>query len=201
MFVPNGDAAGFTDPSYHLPAFYELWSRWAKEDREFWRGAAKVSRDLFRKAAHPETGLFPDYSTFDGRPKRAPWDPSSTADRFQSDAFRVGGNVAMDWLWFGADPWQVEQSNRMLTFFAAQKPRYVSNYTLDGKPQVDYQSGGLVAMNAVAAMAATSKEAPAFVKALWDAPVPSGKWRYYDGMLHLFGLLHASGRYRVWAPK
>src|SRR5258708_17859751 len=28
-FVPQGPGANFTDPSYHLPHFYELWARWA----------------------------------------------------------------------------------------------------------------------------------------------------------------------------
>jgi oligosaccharide reducing-end xylanase len=201
VFVPNPGASTFTDPSYHLPAFYELWSRWAKEDQAFWRDAAATSRRFFRRAVHPKTGLAPDYSTFDGKPLKAPWDPNSKADNFQFDAFRVGGNIAMDYAWFGADPWQVEQSNRMLEFFAAQRPRYVANYTVDGKPLVDFTSTGLVAMNAVAALASTSKVAPDFVRALWDAPIPSGQWRYYDGMLYMFGLLHASGRYRIWTPK
>ena len=202
VFVPNGDAASFTDPSYHLPAFYELWARWGpKRDRSFWREAAGVSRRFFRKAAHPKTGLTPDYSTFEGKPKKAPWDPNNRSDNFLFDAFRTGGNIGMDYAWFGVDPWQVEQSNRMLEFFAAQKPRYVSNYSVDGKPLVDFQSTGLVAMNAVATLASTSKVAPDFVKALWDAPVPTGQWRYYDGLLYMFGLLHASGNYRIWMPK
>ena len=202
VFVPNGDAAKFTDPSYHLPGFYELWSRWGpKADRAFWKDAAITSRRFFRAAANPMTGLFPDYSTFEGKPTKAPWNPASTNDTFGSDAFRVGGNIAMDWLWFGVDPWQVEQSNRMLEWLAAQKPSYVSGYTVEGKPTVNYKAGGHVAMNAVAAMASTSPVASSYIQALWDAPIPSGQWRYYDGMLYLFGLLHASGNYRVWTPK
>lgn len=201
-FVPNGDAAKFTDPSYHLPAFYELWARWGpKEDRTFWREAAATSRKFFHAAAHPVTGLYPDYATFEGKPTKAPWNPGGTNDNFGSDAFRVGGNIAMDWLWFGADPWQVEQSNRMLDWLAAQKPKYLSGYTVDGKPTVDYQAGGHVAMNAVAAMAATTPAAKSYIQALWDMPIPNGQWRYYDGMLYLFGLLHASGNYRIWTPK
>ena len=36
LFVPGGDRNNFSDPSYHLPAFYELWSRWGPvEDRPF----------------------------------------------------------------------------------------------------------------------------------------------------------------------
>ena len=201
VFVPSGDAARFTDPSYHLPAFYELWSRWAKEDRPFWREAAERSRALLQKAADPSTGLHPDYSSFDGKPMKAPWDPRSPHDEFSSDAFRVAGNVAMDWLWFAGAPWESAQEKRMLAFLAAQRPKYVSGYTLAGKPTVDYQSTGHVAMNAVAAMASPSPGAKAFIQALWDAPIPSGKWRYYDGMLYLFGLLHASGGYRIWTPK
>ena len=200
VFVPNGDAAKFTDPSYHLPAFYELWSRWAKEDRPFWRDAAKASRKLFRDAAHPKTGLFPDYSGFDGRPITPAWEPNSTHDRFGFDAFRVGANVATDWNWFGADPWQVEQSDRMLRFFDAH-PEYVAQYTLDGKPTVDYRSTGLMAMNAVVASASRSSTAPGYVRALWEAPIPSGQWRYYDGMLYTMALLHTSGRFRIWTPR
>ena len=40
-----------------------------------------------------------------------------------------------------------------------------------------------------------------FVEALWNTPVPSGQWRYYDGMLYLLGLLHCSGEFRIWTPR
>ena len=201
VFVPGGAAATFTDPSYGLPAFYELWARWAKEDRAFWRDAAGRSRVFFHKAVDPTTGLAPDYASFAGKPMRAPWSPQGIGDTFGSDAFRVGGNLAMDHAWFGADPWQTMQSDRMLGFFASRRPNYVSGYTVDGKPLVPYKSTGLVAMNAVAALAASPRVGLPFVRALWDAPVPSGQWRYYDGLLYLFGLLHASGQYRVWTPR
>lgn len=201
VFVPNGDAATFTDASYHLPAFYELWARWAKEDRAFWREAASVSRAYFKKHCHPVTGLASDYASFEGKPMKPPWTSTNNSDNFQFDAFRVAGNIGMDWAWFGADPWQVEQNNRLLEFFAAQKPRYVSTYTVDGKPLVDFQSTGLVAMNAAGTLASTSPASAGFVRALWDAPVPSGQWRYYDGLLYLFGLMHCGGQYRIWKPK
>ena len=201
VFVPGGSAATFTDPSYHLPAFYELWSRWAKKDRAFWKSAAVTSRKYFQRAAHPKTGLTPDYSEFDGTPKKAPWDPNNRSDNFLFDAVRVGGNIAMDHAWFNADPWQVTQTNRMLEFFDAQKPTYVGSYSVDGKPLVDYTPTGLRAMNGASALASTSPVAKQFVRELWDAGIPSGQWRYYDGMLYMFGLLHASGQYRIWAPK
>jgi oligosaccharide reducing-end xylanase len=39
------------------------------------------------------------------------------------------------------------------------------------------------------------------VDALWNAPVPEGYSRYYDGMLYMMSLLHASGQFRIWSPK
>ena len=68
VFVPSGRNATFTDPSYHLPAFYELWARWADKDNDFWQEAAQVSRAFWKTTAHPETGLMPDYAEFDGTP-------------------------------------------------------------------------------------------------------------------------------------
>jgi oligosaccharide reducing-end xylanase len=55
-------------------------------------------------------------------------------------------------------------------------------------------------MNAVAALIATTDCAPKFVQALWDAPIPSGKWRYYDGLLYTLALLHVSGNFRIYPP-
>ncbi|MCX8063500.1 MAG: glycosyl hydrolase family 8, partial [Anaerolineales bacterium] len=55
VFVPSGRYATFTNPSYHLPFYYELWARWATQDNDFWYEAAQASRSFFHKAAHPQT--------------------------------------------------------------------------------------------------------------------------------------------------
>ena len=195
-FVTNGD---HTDPSYHLPAFYELWAKWGPEaDRAFWAEAAQVSRDHFVKAAHPETALTPDFSNFDGSPKPVSWDGKTV--NFRYDAWRTAMNWAVDYAWWAKDVRQVELSNRLLRFFASQGPRYGSNYELVGKATNTDHSEGLIATNAVAALAASEPVARAFVEELYALPVPSGKWRYYDGMLFMFGLLHTSGHFRIYAP-
>jgi oligosaccharide reducing-end xylanase len=196
VFVPSGCNATFTDPSYHLPAYYELWARWANKDNQFWAEAAQASRQFFKKAAHPTTGLMPDYAEFDGSP---------TADDyhkdFRFDAFRVGANVAVDYAWFAADPWAVEQSNRLLEFFYAQGINsYVNQYTLDGQPLSADRSPGLIAMNAVVALAANTDNRAEFVSELWELSPPSGKWRYYDGLLYMLALLHLSGNFQIYAP-
>jgi oligosaccharide reducing-end xylanase len=196
VFVPSGRNATFTDPSYHLPAFYELWTRWADKDNDFWKEAAQVSREFWKTAAHPATGLMPDYAEFDGTPNSDP-----THKDFRFDAFRVASNVALDWTWFAADPWQVEQSNRLLDFFRSQgMDKYVNQYSIDGKPLSSERSSGLIAMNAVAGLAADPEKSKDFVQALWDLEIPSGQWRYYDGLLYFLSLLQTSGNYRIYTP-
>jgi oligosaccharide reducing-end xylanase len=197
VFVPNAWGAAFTDPSYHLPAYYELWARWAEKDNQFWLEAAQASRAFFRLAANPQTGLMPDYARFDGAPAT-----SDDHKDFRFDAWRTLSNVAVDYAWFGADPWQVEQSNRVLTFLASQgMDSYPNQYSLDGKALSNDHSTGLVAMAAVAALAADQEIGKPFVQALWDTKIPSGQWRYYDGMLYMLALLHVSANFRICEPK
>ena len=198
VFVPHAPGNTFSDPSYHLPAFYELWARWATDpaDRTFLAEAAQVSRRHFHAAAHPVTGLMPDYSNFDGTPY-----PRWSHQHFLFDAYRTIGNVALDYSWFGCDPWQVEQSNRVLAFLASQGPNCANNFTLDGKPLTKKFSPGLFAMAAVGGLAATTPDAKLFVQRLWDMPVPSGEERYYDGLLYFLSLLQVGGRYQIHGPQ
>lgn len=54
-FIPETE---WTDPSYHLPHFYEVFAQRADEaDRPFWREAAAASRRYLVTACHPETGI------------------------------------------------------------------------------------------------------------------------------------------------
>lgn len=196
VFVPVIGACEFTDPSYQVPHYYELWARWGARDNEFWKEAAAASRRLLRNAADPETGLSPDYSHFDGRPVHS-W-PGGHSD-FRFDAWRVAMNIAMDHEWFREDAWQVEECNRLLKFFASQG-KYGNQYTLSGTQLGKDHSTGLVAMNAVAALASTNADRKTFVEELWNVPVPSGFYRYYDGMLYMLGLLQVSGNFRIYSP-
>jgi oligosaccharide reducing-end xylanase len=195
VFVPKiGRDSSFTDPSYHLPAYYELWALWAERDNEFWEQAAQTSREYFKKAAHPQTGLMPDYANFDG----TPYDSADHED-FRFDAWRTLSNVAVDYAWFAADPWQVEQSNRVLDFLSSQGINsYPNQFTLNGEPLSNDHSTGLVSMAAVAALAVDPTKGEPFVQELWDTNVPTGKWRYYDGMLYMLGLLHVSGNFNIY---
>ena len=197
-FVPAMRANTFTDPSYQVPHFYELWARWAIRDNRFWCHVATASRRLLKQAADRKTGLSPDYSKFDGKPI-SPWRGGHADFRF--DAWRVAMNVAVDWEWFQKDAWEVTQSNRLLDFFHSQGiGKYGNQYSLTGKQLGSDHSTGLVAMNAVAGLASTSNKRKEFIEELWNTPVPTGHYRYYDGMLYLLALLHISGNFRIYDP-
>jgi len=195
VFVPRGRDATYTDPSYHLPHYYELWADWAERDNDFWAEAAQTSRDFFPKAAHPETGLMPDYAHFDGSPREG-----NEHEDFRFDAWRTLAHVAMDYVWFAADPWQAEQSTRVLQFLRSQGELYPNQYTLDGQPLSNGYSTGLGAMAATAALAADPEVGQPFLEDLWEMSIPTGKWRYYDGLLYFLGLLYTSGNFQIYTP-
>ena len=200
-FTPDVRNWNHTDPSYQLPAFYELWSRWGPvADRAFWKEAAESSRDFFQRAANPVTALAPDYANFDGTPWAAPW--NTNAANFQYDSWRTAMNWSVDWAWWAKDKRAQERSDRLQAFFESKGLNtYGNRFTLDGRQLGNDHVTGLVAMNAAASLAATDPRARQFVEALWNTPVPTGQWRYYDGMLYMLGLLHCSGEFRIWPPR
>jgi len=201
-FVPGAGANDFSDPSYHLPAFYELWSRWGpKEDRAFWAKAAQVSRHYFVECTNPATGLAPDYATFDGKPKATGF--NSMSANFSYDSWRTAANWSVDQFWWGKNPEARVLSDHIQNFLYTQGIHsFDDRYTLDGKPLSARHSTGMVATTAIASLAATDGPiAKAFVEELWKTPVPSGEQRYYDGLLYMMALLHASGEFRIWGPQ
>ena len=199
-FVPGVDRGDFTDPSYHVPAFYELWARWGPPaDRTFWAETATASRGFFPKTANPHTGLTPAYANFDGTPHGTRFPQSTT---FGYDSWRTASNWSVDWSWWRKASQEQQLSDRIQAFFISQGlSTYGDLYTLEGKQLSARHSTGLVATNAVASLAATNPHAKDFVKALWDSPVPAGQQRYYDGMLYLLSMLHCSGQFRIWSPR
>jgi oligosaccharide reducing-end xylanase len=201
LFSPSTERAQFTDPSYQLPAFYELWARWGPvADKDFWMQAATNSRNFFPRAANPVTGLAPDYANFDGSPVTNGWNHGAANFRF--DAFRTAGNWSVDWSWWAKDPRERELSDKLQTFFEAQgMETYGCVFTLDGKQLDPRHAQGLVAVNADASLAATdAPRAKKFVEALWNTATPDGRERYYEGLLYLMALLHCSGEFKIWNP-
>jgi len=200
VFVANSATNSFTDPSYHLPHFYDLWAAWADEDKDFWCRAAAASRAFLPTTVDDTTGLAPDYAQFDG----TAYGPTNAPEHanFQYDAFRVGANVGVDHLWFQRDPWQVAEADRLLGFFHSHGSGYASLWTLSGTALNSGHGAGLTGTNAALAIASSDANLRSeFLQALWNASAPTQTGsRYYDGLLYTLALLQVSGNFRVYHP-
>lgn len=214
-FTPDPFGGRFTDPSYHVPAFYEVWARWAEDGRsEFWRACARKSREYLHKSIHPVTGLNPDYNNYDGTllgSKRV------IGDAFRFDSWRVPMNIALDYSWACADrKWQQEYGNKIQNFFYSQGiDSFVDQYNVDGTTVTELlgaggykklrHSLGLVATTAAVSLVCTHDKSREFVVRLWNVkhvPYDDGYFdAYYDGLLRLFAFMHLSGNYRIIFPQ
>ncbi|MDR1783688.1 MAG: glycoside hydrolase [Dysgonamonadaceae bacterium] len=207
---------GYTDLSYHIPAFYEVWARWANDGHaDFWRECATESRKFFHKAVDPVTGLNPDQSEYDGTPRKSPWGGQLSDFRF--DSWRVPMNVALDFSWACADPkWQTEYGDKIQDFLYSQG-LYTFNdqFKLDGsKPDWILPAGGktklrhsvgLIATSAAVSLACDHPKSYEFIDHFWNTknvPYDDGYFdAYYDGLLQLFAFMHLSGNYQIIFPK
>ena len=186
-----------SDPSYHLPHFYDLFALKADEkDREFWRQAAEASRDYIVKSAHPVTGLSPEYADYDGKTVllfRKPW-------VYYSDAYRVAENIALDHIWFGMHPEEDDVLTRLQDFFAQQNLNDLRAYELDGTPQTEtaMHPTAILAVLGAASAASRSEHREKFLRIFADTPLRKGVRRYYDNCLYFFCLLMLTGNYRIF---
>ncbi|MDV6376296.1 glycosyl hydrolase family 8 [Deinococcus arenicola] len=205
VFVPDTTNNTFTDPSYHVPAFYDLFAQWAAgykdeaADRARWAKIATTSRTVqFPGAVHPETGLSANYTRFDGSPYKIYGDN----DQYGYDAWRVAMNWGMDAAWFGKQPQEKVWADRLQTFMEKEgMDKFANVYTREGVAQDEYHDSGHIAMVATAGLATSGPRSQKFTEALWNTEYITGQYRYYSGLLQFLGLLNASGEYKIYAPK
>lgn len=206
-FTPDGFGQRFTDPSYHIPAFYEVWAKWADDGRsDYWKECAEKSREFLHKAINEKTGLNADNCQYDGSEMQMPRFPGrpqqqqATTPRrfgnnnFRYDSWRVPMNMALDYEWSCADrEWQQKYGETIQKFFYSQGiDSYVDQYRVDGTlPEGDeiLQAGGFRKLRHSVGLAATlatasvmcshdiSKE---FVNALWNARHEPAEDGYFD---------------------
>ncbi len=208
LFVPGSD---FTDPSYHLPHFYELFALWAdEEDRPFFKEAARVSREYLAKACHPKTGMSAEYAEFDGQPmsRPLPW-TTDRHDWFFSDAYRTAANIGLDYEWFGIDEGQYEAPEKLLRFLDARWDDHPFEiYEVDGtslhEPALHPVGLQVTTTQGILAVLGRTKDdesiriAKKWLEAFFRMPLREGDRRYYDNCLYFFAFLALSGNYRIW---
>lgn len=213
-FVPDDNGYNWTDPSYHLPAFFEIWAEYANDGKEqFYRDCADTSRVFLHRTCHPQTGLTPDYAEFNGNPKMR----GRMGGSFRYDSWRVPMNIAMDYSWYAKDiKWQQEYAQRIQNFLYCKGIKtFEDQYNVDGSrpewilPAGGYQklrhSLGLVSTAASASIMGTQAKSWKFVDEVWNAklePYSDGYFDpYFDGLLYLFSVMHLSGNYRIITPE
>ena len=214
-FTPG---SGFTDPSYHIPAFYEVWARYAQDGRsEYWMQCAKAAREYLHRSVHPLTGLNPDYNNFDGSSLGSRGPLPGLGNAFRYDSWRVPMNIALDFSWSNADAeWQTEYGHKLQNFLYREGiDTFLDQYNVDGTMVTDTMEAGgykelrhtpgFIATAAALSLVCEHAKAREFVDRFWNNrhdPSPSGyKDAYYEGLLRLFAFMHLSGNYRVIEPE
>jgi oligosaccharide reducing-end xylanase len=197
VFVPFASSANFSDPSYHLPHYYHLFALWGPgTDAAEWNQARDRSRQYFLDATNDSTCLGPDYAEFNGAPNN-----TGGHGDFRFDAWRTVSNWSVDYAWFAASASEKSLSDCYQAFLQSKGiSSYANQWTLSGTALSSDHSAGMVAQAAVGSLAATNSRAWLFVDELWNLAIPTGQWRYYDGLLYMMSLLHVSGKFRIWKP-
>lgn len=89
--------------------------------------------------------------------------------------------------------------NRLLNFF--KRDNFTHEYfNVDGSESAGNYSTGMIGANAVGAFALSDKNlAKEYIRRLWDEPLPTGRFRYYSGMVYMMSMsmLHVSGNFRI----
>jgi endo-1,4-beta-D-glucanase Y len=209
-FTPDGYGQGFTDPSYHIPAFYEVWAKWADDGRSaLWNECAQKSREFLHKCTNEITGLNGDQCQYDGsemagfrfpgRPQgqqgEAPQAPPRNGNNnFRYDSWRVPMNITLDYEWSCADgEWQRQYGEKIQNFFYSQGiDTFLDQYRPDGSiPEGNEILGaggfrklrhsiGLVATTAAASLLCSHEKSREFVDQLWNAKHVPFEDGYFD---------------------
>ncbi|MBP5584104.1 MAG: InlB B-repeat-containing protein, partial [Bacteroidales bacterium] len=183
-----------------LPGFLELWARWSDSNKSFWVQTPAAARGLLRNACHSSSGLYPDYSSFNGQPYKPSWAGYNT-EKYQYDACRSAMNVGMDWNWFATDNQQPTMTERTLTFFKNDGCQH-AYFNWDGSGAEGYYNQAMQGSNGAAALAIQNNDALAkrFVENLWNTSTPTGLYRYYNGLVYFLGMLHTAGYFKIYKP-
>ena len=197
------NCSNFGDPSYDLPAFVELFSRWSESNNEKWESCLAPTRGHLEKSCHSSSGLFADYSEFNGQPTTGGF--SENSNKYMYDAMRCAMNVGMDYYLFGADKTtQNAMMTRLINHF--EKDGYShARFNWDGTGGSEQYTLGECGANAVGCFAlmddpANDEKVKTNLKKAWNGQLMTGQYRYYDGLVHYLAMLHLCGSFKIWKP-
>ena len=202
-----------TDPSYHIPAFYDYFSNNVtyQVDKTYWRQVATKSRTLLKNhftkvSGSPQWNLPTFLSRLDGSPVIGYIfnDQANPGQWYEFDAWRVIMNVGLDAHLMGAQAWHKSAVNKALGFLSYAKTNNSNNcyeqvYSYGGAQNKGCAGEGQKAANAVALLASTNAgQANEFFNEFWSLSQPTGDYRYYNGSLYMLAMLHVSGNFKFY---
>ncbi len=216
----NGSTVVTTNPSYHLPAFHQLFISFLPNSsypdaKAVYASIRDQSRYFLKKCLEQsEYRLPPDTSDEDGIGKN--W--GSDGKEFANDAWRVAMNITLDvdWngpKWYGktgnkGEEWLRDYAKKFCDFFESKntsgKRDYKDQWYTDGTPftKQDGHKIGLVAMNAMVScllpdyMETKHLQAKRYMRELWDYDITEEK-NYYNICLYTLAILWGAGEYNL----
>ena len=145
---PSLNASQISDPSYVLPAFYQLYaSVGPTADQSQWQAIASRARTVYFPRAlgqesspvndNAATALAPFLTALDGTGYdclSTEGEGSSSGHQTAGDGLRTPSNIGVDYMWWGdsTSTFNLHRSygNKILTYFANPKPYNNASYTL-----------------------------------------------------------------------
>ena len=203
-FQPTNGNNSWSDPSYSLPVFVDLFSRWSDTNKDKWTKATSATRDHLYKSSITKSGVFSDYNNFDGTPHSVSFNNDAT--KYMYDAMRCAMNFGMDYYLFGVDAKrETEMAKRIIDFFEKDGYKH-ARFNWDGSNPSESYTQGEKGANAVATYALMNEDGyeNAIKKNLemaWNEKFMTGQYRYYDGLVHYLAMLHLTGSFKIWKPK
>jgi oligosaccharide reducing-end xylanase len=210
-----GTSQDYTDPSYMLPAFLQMFANNATNSASFWTDATTAARSFLQSSTNAN-GLTPDYAEFSGSPVSCsahgavPNCGVADADTrdFRNDAPRTIMNMAQDYTWHNGGAFESTDANAYLTFFqpkrgAGTEPTYAPYWSVSTSTAVTpltYDNRALMASLGAACQAVDFSSSNGCVKAVQDiadrAYLDSSKsYRYYYNLLMALATFHAAGKF------
>lgn len=194
---PGGHWGGcsLTDISYYTPAYFRVFAE--ETGDTFWDTVAVDAYTILSNGANSNTGLVPDWQSYDGAPGG---DPPVRTDYYEYDACRTPWRMALDYLWNGnenARNWCVK-----ITEFADSigAENIVDGYMLDGTPHpnAQYNNGSFVGGFAVGAMCNSQSIVDEFSSRLMYLDSAGEDNQYFNLSLRCLYMLVLTGNF--WEP-
>jgi endo-1,4-beta-D-glucanase Y len=192
---PGGHWGGcdLTNISYYTPAYFRVFAD--ETNDAFWDTVADHTYTILENGADDNTGLVPDWQSYDGVPGG---DPPLRIDYYRYDACRVPWRIALDYLWNGNEK-ALNWCERITNFADSIGPYdIVDGYDLDGTPRGQYNNSPFVGGFAIASMCKSQSVVDDF--SLWLLYLDAVEYdnQYFNLSLRCLYMLVLTGNF--WKP-